>query len=521
MSDAQPHHDVRPPAGGAGADLVMESVSKTFGTQTVLRDVDLHVRPGEVHALVGQNGSGKSTLIKVLAGYHTADAGSRVLIDGEAFDPHHPGASEAAGLRFVHQDLALVGGLSTVENLGLGSGYDAPRGGRVRWAARRRAARAALAELGYRVDVDLPVAQLAASERTAVAVARALSHHHSPPRALVLDEPTANFPGPEVDRLFDLVRLVRDRGLAILFVTHHLSEVFRLADRVTVLRGGELVTTRPVTEFDEATLIEHMVGRELAVVTAPAPAPREDTVLEVADLGGAPIQGLDLRVAAGEIVGVAGITGSGREAVAGLVFGGSPRTGTVSVGGVPVPAGDPVASIRHGIALVPADRAANAVLDGHDLTENMTVVELGRFSHHGRLRRGPERAESRRWIGRLDIRPAEPRAPIATLSGGNAQKVMLARWLRLDPKVLVLDEPTQGVDVGAKADIYRLVRDAAERGCAVLVCSTDSEELAWLSHRVVVLGDGRVVAELAGPLEPDEITRATLAAPARRVGADR
>ena len=499
------------PIVGSSPALDVRGASKTFGTQRVLHDVALQIQAGEVRALVGENGSGKSTLVKILAGYHIPDEGASITVGGRSVTPHQPGASDDAGLRFVHQELALVGSLSTVENLGLGRGYGSRSGGPIRWAQRRRDAQGVMADLGYHFDVRRPIIQLEASERTAVAVARAVSPHRSPPQVLVLDEPTANLPGVEVARLFALVRRVRDSGIAILFISHHLNEVFDLADSVTVLRGGTLVATKPVSEVTETGLIEMMVGHEVSRSRSRPASPGGQVLLSVDGLGGHSVHGIDLRVTAGEIVGVAGITGSGREALASLLFGGSARQGSVSVDGTALPPNRPDLSIKAGMALIPADRNKNAVIHGHDVSENLSIARPADFVRGRVFRRRLESVEVSTWLRRLDVRPPEPRKPLSQLSGGNAQKVVLARWLRLTPKVLILDEPTQGVDVGAKEDIHQRIEDAAAHGCAVIVCSTDSEELARLCTRVVVLVRGRIRAESTAPLHADEITAASLA----------
>ncbi len=496
--------------GAPGAVLSITNASKTFGRVRVLHGVSMSVLPGEIRALVGENGSGKSTLIKLLAGYHTPDPGVEIAVAGRVIAPDNPGVAEGAGLRFVHQDLALVSALSTVENLGLGVGYGGRYGRPVRWRARRRAAAKLMADLGYEIDVDLPVGVLQASERTAVAVARAVSAHEAQANVLVLDEPTATLPGAEVERLFRLVRQVRDSGVAVLFVSHHLNEVFELADSVTVLRNGRLVTTCAVSDLDEAALVELMVGRPVERSHSAQPRTAEQVTLSARGITGPTLHGVDLDVAPGEIVGIAGITGSGREAVAALLFGADARAGTISVAGQPLPPGRPDLSMQAGMALVPAERATTAVFHGHDVAENVTLARCGDFFRRGVRRRAVEKNEARSWLQRLDVRPQNPVLPITALSGGNTQKVILARWLRLQPKVLLLDEPTQGVDVGAKEEIHQRIEEAAEQGCAVLVGSTDSEELARLCHRVTVLVDGRVSAHLEAPISPDDITAATL-----------
>jgi len=501
-----------PPASEITAALDVKGASKTFGAVRVLDRVDLRLAPGELRALVGENGSGKSTLVKLLAGYHVPDEGTRICVAGREVTPHHAGASEDAGLRFVHQDLALVGGLSSVENLGLGRGYGNRRLRPVRWGQLRKDARAAVGDLGYDFDVDRPVATLEASERTALAVARAVFGHRTNPQVLVLDEPTANLPGPEVDKLFALIRRVQQSGVAVLFVSHHLNEVFDLADSVTVLRGGALVATRPVAELDETGLIELMVGH--AVDRASRGTQRgtaRSVVMSVRGIAGGSVRHFDLDVAAGEIVGIAGITGSGRESVAPLTFGAAPCSGAVTINGERIRPGRPEASIAAGMALVPAQRFSNAVLHGHDVTENFSIARPRDFVRRGFLSRRLEVSAAAGWLRTFDVRPRQPRMPLTALSGGNAQKVILARWLRLAPKVLILDEPTQGVDVGAKEDIHQRIEDSAAKGCAVVVCSTDSEELARLCTRVVVLVRGRAESELVAPLHSDDITAACLA----------
>jgi ribose transport system ATP-binding protein len=499
------------PRDGAGHPaLTVAKASKTFGPQRVLHDVDLEIQTGEIRALVGENGSGKSTLVKILAGYHAPDPGSLVTVAGEPVAPHNPDASDHAGLRFVHQDLALVGTLTTVENLGLGRGYGSGSGRPVRWRTQRREAQAAMAELGYSINVERPVRDLTASERTAVAVARATSPHRSAPRVLVLDEPTANLPGPEVIRLFALVRQVASSGIAILFISHHLNEVFDLCGSVTVLRGGAVVATAPVSTIDESQLIEMMVGHSVSPAAPRRSQSAQTAALRAADLGGLSLRRADLEVAAGEIVGVAGITGSGREAIASLLFGGAPRTGVVKIGDKTLPGGRPWESIAAGMALVPAERVRNAVFPEHDVSENISIARPGDFVKNHVLRRRLESTGTSKWMAQLDVRPPLPRAPISQLSGGNTQKVMLARWLRLAPKILLLDEPTQGVDVGAREDIYRRIEQTAQQGCAVLVCSTDAEELVRLCARVIVLVRGQVSQELEAPVTIDEISAACL-----------
>ena len=482
--------------------LRITGLTKDFGGQRALDAVDIAVEPGEIHALVGHNGSGKSTLVKILAGYHQPEQGAHATVTGADFPLGSPAAARAAGLRFVHQDLGLVETLTVADNLRLAA--DARLLAPLRRRTERVAADEALAELGYDIAPTARVADLTRSERTAVAVARALDDRGTtgPAPLLVLDEPTASLSAGEAQRLFGAVRKVAAAGTAVLFVSHHLDEVLGLCDRVTVLRDGRRVDTRPAAELTHDALVELMLGhgieqpdpnRSTADGPAEGPAPR----LVVRGLFGTTLSGLDLDVAAGEVLGISGLTGSGREEVAGLLAGRVPRGGAVDVDGVPVAPGDPRTAIAAGIGYVPAERD-RALLPRSGVRENLTLADLRPFRRGPRLHRGAEREETRRWITALGIRPADPERPVAQLSGGNQQKVVLARWLRLHPAVLVLDEPTQGVDVGAKADIHRLIEEAAAAGAAVVVCSTDDAELARLAGAVLVLRRGRAATRLTG-----------------------
>jgi ribose transport system ATP-binding protein len=488
--------------------LVVNEVSKTFVGTTALDRVSLEIRPGEVHALVGENGSGKSTLVKILAGYHHPDPGGSIQIGGHPYAADSPAAASNAGLRFVHQDLGLVNELDCLDNMALGHGYHTGLLGRIKWRQEAAAARASLERLGYPIDVRRHVGELAMSERTALAVARALSPRRSEAKVLVLDEPTVNLTGPEVERLFDLLRRITATGVAILFISHHFNEIFEFADRVTVLRDGRLVDTRAVDSITEHDLVELMIGRPLELTQAAAgERSTAEPILTVRGLSGSSLKSLDLDVSPGEVVGVAGITGSGREELALLLSGGArSKAGTVAVNGKQLPHGRPDVAWRSGVALVPAERSSNGTLPDHNVRENATISSLAPYRHGWRLRRSEERSDVVALLDSFDVRPRDSEGAIASLSGGNQQKVMLLRALRLRLPLLVLDEPTQGVDVGAQAEIHRLIRESARDGMAVVVCSSSSEELAELSDRVVVLAGGHVVGEMHAPLDPDRIT---------------
>lgn len=485
--------------GAAGARLELNTVSKTFGSAKVLHEVSLDIAAGEVHALVGQNGSGKSTLIKILAGFHAADDGASAMVDGQARTLGDPDDIHAAGVRFVHQDLGLVPALSVVDNLALGHGYARTMGGRIDWRKQRQAARDALADVGYELDVRRLVSDLQPVERTAVAVARALQSARGEMSVLVLDEPTATMPNAEVERLVEIVNTVRAQGAGVLYVSHHLEEIFELADRVTVLVDGHRVATERCADLDQKSLVNLMTGGVVDDVRRRATSSDGSPRLTLERVSGSELVGLDLQVRGGEVVGVAGITGSGREELCSLIFGSKKRKGTVSVGATELLASRPDASCRTGLALVPANRLRDGVVVGLNVRENLNLTTTRQLAPRGWVRGRDDREQADRLGKKLSVKAPSMEAPIEALSGGNQQKVVLGKWLQTEPDVLLLDEPTQGVDVAAKAEIHHLIDAAASDGMAVLVCSSDEAELERLCDRVIVLRHGRVVADLVGP----------------------
>jgi len=482
--------------------LNLRAVSKTFGGQRALDGVDVDLAYGEVRALVGQNGSGKSTLIKLLAGYHRPDPGCVAEIDGRPFDLGNATAARAAGLRFVHQDLALILSMSVLDNMMLGRDYPRRRGGRIAWRAARREVSRQLEALHVDVDPLVAVGALSMAERTLVAIGRALADTAGKERLfIVLDEPTAALPKDEVGRLLAAIGDLRRQGHGVLLVSHHLDEVLDVADTVTVLRDGRIEASVPRREVDHDRLTELIVGRP---VVQPSLAERAAAVargsgrpaLSVEGLSGGRLATLDLDVHPGEIVGVAGITGSGRESLAPLITGGLPRNGVVLVDGQPVAPGRPRAALAAGIAAIPGERARYGLFQNLNVRHNLTISRLGRHRRWSRIEVRPERAEVEEWIERLGIVTPGPEAPITSLSGGNQQKVLVGRALRMEPTALVLDDPTQGIDIGARAQIHDVIERCAADGMAVLLISTDSSELARLADRVVILADGRAGATL-------------------------
>ena len=470
------------------------SLSKSFPGQVALQDATFDVEEGEVHALVGQNGSGKSTLIKVLAGFHQPDPGHNVTMRDEVFDIGDAAAAHRAGIRFVHQDLGLVEAVSAVENMALGFGYRTGFGRRINWKKETLKTKQALLDLGFDIDVRVPVAALGGAARTGVAIARALQESEQNISILVLDEPTASLPGADVDRLFNAIRRLKTRGIAVVFVSHHLEEVFEIADRVTVLRDAKVVATVQADELDMSSLIELIVGRKVTAATVNRSIDQSlEPRLRVTDLWGLGMNDVSLEVRPGEVLGVAGLTGSGRDTMIPMLSGAMERLGDVSIDGVTIRAGKPSAAIAAGLAFVPADRLRNGIISMMSVRSNTTIANVSRNKTGLRLNHKKERAETQDWISQLSVVTTSSEAPISTLSGGNQQKVMMARSFRLDPKVLLLDEPTQGVDIGAKEEIHSFVDAAAANGSAVVIASTDSGELARLCDRVIVMHRGRIV----------------------------
>jgi ABC-type sugar transport system ATPase subunit/ribose/xylose/arabinose/galactoside ABC-type transport system permease subunit len=500
---------------GRGAPLLrITGMSKTFGGAKVLDNVSLDVFPGEILAIVGQNGSGKSTLVKVLAGIHQPDPGSSIEVrdsNGRLLGSH---GTHQPGLHFIHQDLGLLPMLSTTENLDLGRQLGAQGILPGRRSDEHKRAASLVGRFGAEIDVRAPVAELAPAERAIVAIARALDGWTRPDNVLILDEPTTAFHSDEVQRLFEAVRRVAAQGAGVIFISHRLDEVRTLADRVVALRDGKKVAEAGAVEFDDDSLVKAIVGAPLAQTRDPVPAtPGPGVVLAVQDLSGQKLRRVSFSVRSGEILGIAGVLGSGREDLGGLLFGAISRTeGTVLVSGVPLAAGDMVSAIGRGVAFVPADRHRQGVVMDLSMRENLTLPGLGRPGRRfGRLDLKSERRESREWSAAVGLRPPEPERPLAKFSGGNQQKIALARWLRTGPRLLVLDEPTQGVDVGAQATIYELIKQAAADGAAVVVCSSDTKELAAICHRVLVMEGGQVAREVErGALSETALLRETL-----------
>jgi ABC-type sugar transport system ATPase subunit len=490
-----------------GTVLRVNDLSKTFPGTKALDDVTLEVAEGEIHALVGQNGSGKSTLIKVLAGYYQADPGAKAWLNEEPFDLGDTADSRHHRLRFVHQDLGLFLELGATDNLALRGEFLLDPLHRIRWKAQADLARQLLSQFDLELDLRRPLAEATPVQRTVVAIAAALVGWEGGPGVLVLDEPTAVLPPHDVTRLLEIINRVRSRGTSILYVSHRLDEVFRLADRVTVLRGGRVVETRPVAGLTPQTLAELMVGTEVdaGYRAGLAVAPDRPVVLRARDLRGRFLAGVDVDLHEGEVLGVAGLPGSGRNELPYALVGKLPgATGQMALDGSDW---QPVRkSASFDIPLVPADRARESVIGEFSVKENLTLSVLRRFRRFGLVRSRSERKLAAEWFSAIEVKAASPDDLITTLSGGNQQKVMMARCLARDPRVLVLCEPTAGVDVGTRQAIYEFIATRARAGLSLVVSSSDTGDLLALCTRVLVMCNGQVVREIAG----DEITERAL-----------
>ena len=493
--------------------LEVAGLTKSFPGVTALQDVSFDVRAGEVHALLGENGAGKSTLIKIVSGVYRPDAGT-IRVDGSEVRFAGPQEAQAAGIATVYQELLLFPDLSVAENIFLGH---APRirWNGVDWTTMRRLAAKILASLEiHELDVAAPVSSLSVANRQRVEIAKALSLNA---RVLILDEPTAALPEADVERLFVIVRNLRARGVGVVYISHRMAEIFILADRVTVLRDGAFVATKPVAETTEPELIAMMVGRTIDRLFPKLATKIGPPVLEVRDLVSPPVvRGVSLTVHAGEIVGLAGLIGSGRSEVAQTVFGMTPASGgEIRISGKSVHIASAGEAKRHGIAYVPEDRGSQGVIRPMTLRENVSLAVLRRIAGRGFISRAEEERLATDTIARFAIRARGPEQIVGKLSGGNQQKVVLGKWLATRPKLLIMDEPTRGIDVGAKAEIHKLMSELAAQGLAVLMISSELPEILGMSDRILVMREGRIAAEFArGQADQETIAHAMM-----RVGA--
>ncbi|MEV4243701.1 sugar ABC transporter ATP-binding protein [Streptosporangium canum] len=485
--------------------LLMKGIVKQFPGVRALDGVDLEVLPGEVHCLLGQNGAGKSTLIKTLAGAHQPDEGT-ITLGGEPVRLSSPIAAIRLGISTIYQELDLVEGLSVAENVFLG--HEPARLGFVGQGEANRATRALLERLGHgEIRPTTQVGRLSPAARQVVSMARALSHDT---RLIIMDEPSAALAHDEVDNLFRIIRELTAQGVAVVYISHRLEEIRQIGDRVTVLKDGRTVAVGlPAKDTPTRQIVSLMTGRNVEHVFPPrrdGPATGE----EVLRVEGLTVPGVfadvSFTVRAGEIVGLAGLVGSGRSEIIEAVYGARRFSGRVVVEGRPVRRGGTTGAVRLGMGLAPEERKAQALLLDQSVTRNISLASLGRYSRFGWLDRRREAEDARALVETLDIRPPDPDRPVKTLSGGNQQKAVLARWLLNGRKLLLLDEPTRGVDVGARAELYAVIRGLAEEGVGVLLVSSEVPEVLGLADRVLVIREGTIIHEAdAGDLDEHRV----------------
>ncbi|MBL8966426.1 MAG: sugar ABC transporter ATP-binding protein [Spirochaetaceae bacterium] len=474
----------------------LENIEKSFSTVAVLKKVTIGIGRGEIIGLIGENGAGKSTLMKILSGIHEPNSG-RILIEGRERRFRRPADAKAAGIAIVPQEFNLCPQLSVAENVFLGA-EPLTRAGFLDGAAMRARASELLAELGVRIDPDERISRLSAAQKQIVEICKALAFDA---RLLILDEPTTVLTPVEIASLFALMRAVKAKGMSMVYISHKLGEVMEICDRVAILRDGELVHEAPTSALSPAGMASRMVGRELSEIY-PEPAPARDEVLLKIEGLSSPgaFSGVGLELRAGEVLGLAGLVGAGRTEVAEAVMGLRPATGRVVVGGAELRLGRPREAIAAGVGYLSEDRQGSGVLVAFSVAENETLASLPAYARglFGPIDRRREREAAEKWARLFSIKAASSEQRLEHLSGGNQQKVSLAKSLDPAPRVLIVDEPTRGVDVGAKREIYRLLRDLAAEGIAILLISSELEEVLGMCGRVVVMREGRSVGELAG-----------------------
>ncbi len=494
--------------------IKLVGISKSFAGLHALKDVSFDVRAGEVHALLGENGAGKSTLIKIMAGVHTPDAGE-ILVEGKPVSFSSPREAHRLGIATVHQELLRFPELTVAENIFLGQAPRTAWGG-LDWAAMREKAKSLLVSLDSpELDVDAKVATLSVANRQRVEIARALSQNA---RLVIMDEPTAALAEADVRRLMAIVRRLRTSGVAIVYVSHRMNEIFDLADMVTVLRDGGYVGTREISEVDEATLVSMMVGRALDRLFPQKQGETRGTVLELKNVSyRSTVRDVSLELKSGEILGIAGLVGSGRTELALTIFGITPATsGEIILDGRPVVIAGPEKARELGIAYIPEDRGTQGLIRTQRIYENVSLAMLKRLARHYIIDRLREVKLARKAIARFGIRARGPEQIVRQLSGGNQQKVVIAKWLVTEPRILIMDEPTRGIDVGAKAEIHLLMRKLAGEGMAILMISSELPEVLGMSDRILVMNGGRIVARFEqGHISPEGVGAAMLKGEAR------
>lgn len=488
--------------------LQLNAITKSFGAVRALKGVSFDLRPGEVHALLGENGAGKSTLIKIVTGAHRPDSG-RIEVAGQSLPHLTPASARKLGITCIYQQPALFPDLTVAENIALRLEPSTSLR-RLNWPERRSRAQQLLQQIGAAIDPTTEVRRLSMPEQQLVEIACTLG---SGARIVIMDEPTASLTQKEQHLLFGVVRNLRASGVGVIYISHRLEEIFALADRVTVLRDGESVGTNPVDDINESQLIKLMVGREVSHIYPPAEGATGEIILALKNVGceAGGVSNVSLEVRAGEVVGLAGLVGAGRTELARVLFGLTPAdAGEILLRGERVTINSPPEAIAHGIAYVPEDRRRHGVILEMPIAANITMAIHRRIFPATWLRLGAERSLALHYIRDLAIKTYGPEAPGGSLSGGNQQKVALARWLATKPKLLILDEPTQGVDVGAKSEIHKIIRNLAREGLAVLLISSDLPEILGMSDRIAVMRAGTITAILPGKSTAHDVMTAAL-----------
>jgi ribose transport system ATP-binding protein len=477
--------------------LEITGLVKVFGGNRALDGAHLSMKPGEIRALIGQNGCGKSTTIKILAGFYTADEGEIRLHGEQVRLPMTQDTLARHGVTFLHQDLGLVPTMSVLENLRIGTLRST--GGRIAWRKERAVAAEVLRKYGLDVDPRIPVSRLSQTQQTILGMVRALEGVGDREHGLiVLDEPTSALPAGEVEALFAAMRIARDHGHGLILVTHHIDEVFRVCDSVSVFRAGRHIATKQVAETTEKDLIESMIGGILPDLPTPgSTGASRQVVLAVEGLSGRVSQDVSLEVRAGEILGLTGLLGAGQEEIPYLVYGGARATaGTVTVDGEQTPRPTPYSSRKRGIALLPSDRKTQSGIQTATMRENASLPKLRRLRRLWGIDGRAEKKAASDLLERFDVRPHAPSRPLSSFSGGNQQKALLGRWIEENPKLLFLDEPSNGVDVGARQQIFAELQECAKRGMAIVIASSQHDDIAAVCTRALVFSRGRVVDEL-------------------------
>jgi len=486
------------------------NISKSFGGIIALKNVTLKVRSGEIHALLGENGAGKSTLMKILAGAYSKDSG-KVLIDGTEVDIRNTHDSKKLGIGIIYQEFSLVPALSVAENIFLNQ---LPAQGMwIRWRDMNSKAESLIKSLGFNIDPSIKVDKLSIAHQQIVEITKALSEKVS---VLILDEPSAVIGPHQIRKLFDTLKLLKEEGVAIIYISHHLSEIFQIADRVSVLKDGISSDTLTVSETDEDTIIELMLGRSLDAMFPSRESVLGEELLKAKAIStGDKVEEVSLSIKAGEVLGIAGLVGSGRTETARAIFAADKREkGEVYLSGKRLNLRSPFDAVKSGIGMVPEDRKKQGIILSFSIKQNISLSDLDRITDpFGFIREQKERNDTLELIGKLSIKALNEKAQASTLSGGNQQKVALAKWINRKCKVMIIDEPTRGVDIGAKVEIYHLINDLSRQGIAIIVISSETSELIGICDRILVMRKGRIMGELGKKdFSEEEILRISIGA---------